>query len=260
MVNTIRSTIKQIAESAQQFAEGSRVVAENSQSLASGSHDQSSSVQQVTASIEELSHSVLGVKDNARDADLAFQESSLLAERGGLAVRKSVEAMEKIKASSQHIAEIIQVISDIAGQTNLLALNAAIEAARAGEHGAGFAVVADEVRQLADRSNRAAGEITELIKESGNRVNEGAKLSQETEEALKKIVSGVEATAGKIAAIATATVRQASNSDKVVKAIQGISRVTEQTATGSQDMASSSEELGAQAQVLRDLVSQFTTE
>ena len=103
-------------------------------------------------------------------------------------------------------------------------------------------------------------EITELIKESGNRVNEGAKLSQETEEALKKIVSGVEATAGKIAAIATATVRQASNSDKVVKAIQGISRVTEQTATGSQDMASSSEELGAQAQVLRDLVSQFTTE
>ncbi len=46
-------------------------------------------------------------------------------------MRKSAEAMEQIKASSDQIAEIIQVISEIASQTNLLALNAAIEAARA---------------------------------------------------------------------------------------------------------------------------------
>ena len=86
---------------------------------------------------------------------------------------------------------MIQVISEIASQTNLLALNAAIEAARAGEHGMGFAVVADEVRKLAERSNQAAGEITSLIKESSNRVQEGAQLSDETGESLKEIVQGV---------------------------------------------------------------------
>jgi methyl-accepting chemotaxis protein len=166
--------------------------------------------------------------------------------------------MELIRGSSTQITEIIQVIAEIASQTNLLALNAAIEAARAGEHGMGFAVVADEVRKLAERSNQAAGKITTLIKESTQQVEKGAQLSDETGEALKKIVEGVQTTAARIAEIATATVQQASNTEEVSKAIQGISQVTEQAAAGSEQLASSSEQLGAQAQALRDLVGKFT--
>ncbi|MBD3256814.1 PAS domain-containing protein, partial [candidate division GN15 bacterium] len=259
-VRSLSDIIGQVTESAAQFNEGSRVIAESSQTLASGAQEQSSSVEQVTASIEELSRSVEGVKENAQQADKVSKQTSQLAEQGGQAVRKSGEAMEQIKTSSDQIAEIIQVISEIASQTNLLALNAAIEAARAGEHGMGFAVVADEVRKLAERSNQAAGEITSLIKESGGRVLEGAKLSQETDEALKKIIEGVEATATKISEIATATVEQATNADEVSKAIQGISEVTEQSAAGSEEMASSSEQLGAQATALKDLVGRFKTD
>ena len=122
--------------------------------------------------------------------------------QGGTAVQKSIEAMELIRTSSTQIAEIIQVISEIASQTNLLALNAAIEAARAGEHGMGFAVVADEVRKLAERSNQAAGEISGLIKESTARVEEGAQLSDQTGESLKQIIEGVVGTAAKIGEIA----------------------------------------------------------
>lgn len=259
MLEDLSGIIGQVIESAAQFNEGSRLIAESSQSLATGAQTQSASVEEVSASIEELAASIDGVKNNAQEADSVAKKTNELAERGGTAVQKSIEGMELIRTSSDQIAEIIQVISEIASQTNLLALNAAIEAARAGEHGMGFAVVADEVRKLAERSNQAAGEITGLIKESSNRVLEGAQLSDETGAALKEIIEGVQSTVAKISEIATATVEQASNATQVGEAIQGIAQVTEQAAAGSEEMASSSEELGAQASALRDLVARFRT-
>lgn len=260
MLADLSGIIGQVTESAAQFNEGSRVISESSQSLASGAQTQSSSVEEISASIEELTASIEGVKTNAQEADAVAKKTNELADRGGQAVQKSIEGMELIRTSSDQIAEIIQVISEIASQTNLLALNAAIEAARAGEHGMGFAVVADEVRKLAERSNQAAGEITGLIKESSNRVQEGAQLSDETGAALKEIVEGVQATVAKISEIATATVEQSTNAQQVSEAIQGVAQVTEQAAAGSEEMASSSEELGAQAGALRELVARFKTE
>ncbi|MBN2292122.1 MAG: HAMP domain-containing protein [Pirellulales bacterium] len=257
MLTDLSNVIGRVSESAAQFNESSRVIAESSQLLASGAQAQSSNVSEVIASIKELTASIDGVKSNAQEADEVAKKMNTLAKHGGTAVQKSIEAMKLIHASSDQIAEIIQVISEIASQTNLLALNAAIEAARAGEHGMGFAVVADEVRKLAERSNHAAGEITALIKESSNRVQEGAQLSDETGEALKAIVDGVESNAVKISEIATATVEQASNAQQVSEAIKGIAEVTEQAAAGSEEMASSSEELGAQSNSLRDEVARF---
>jgi methyl-accepting chemotaxis protein len=257
MLADLRNVIGQVVEAAHQQNEGARTIAESSANLSDGAQSQAASVEQMTASVEQLIDSIDVISKSASESKAQAEATVVLAKGGGTAVAEAVNSMQLIRKSSEQINDIIQVISEIASQTNLLALNAAIEAARAGEHGLGFAVVADEVRKLAERSSEAAKEITQLIKESSRRVEEGAALSGKVGESLKSIVEAVDKTAAGIAKIATSTETQAASATEVKAAIRSVSNTTESNAAAAEEMAASAEQLGAQAQTLRDLVAKF---
>lgn len=167
--------------------------------------------------IEEVKHSASATMESASNANQ-------LAEDGGRAVDKSVEAMELIETSSEKIGRIATLISNIAEQTNLLALNATIEAARAGESGKGFAVVANEVKQLAGSVNEAAKEIDGLADEAASRVRDGVALSGDTRRILGEIIDGVASTRNQIAEISDATIRQGETAHQLVDAVEHVHR------------------------------------
>ncbi|MCT4607510.1 MAG: methyl-accepting chemotaxis protein [Marinisporobacter sp.] len=125
----------------------------NSQETAQEVNDRTSQVKKVTLSGKDT---LLKLK---RKFDLNFEITQN--------VRNNTEELVE---QSKSIASILDIISNIASQTNLLALNASIEAARAGESGRGFAVVAEEIRKLAEETESATSDISNIIITMTNKI------------------------------------------------------------------------------------------
>jgi methyl-accepting chemotaxis protein len=230
---------------ANQVAAGANQVSMTAQQMSQGATEQAASAEEVSSSVEELTSTIKQNTDNSLATEQISKKTAGSAAEGGKAVDEAVAAMKVIVGK-------IDIINEIARQTNLLALNAAIEAARAGEAGKGFAVVASEVRKLAERSQKAAEEITELSATTGASAAKAGEI-------INRIVPEIKKTADLIQEISSASKEQASGSDQIGKAIVQLDTVIQQNASASEEMASMAEELSGQAEQLSETMSFFKT-
>jgi methyl-accepting chemotaxis protein len=257
----ITKVLKRISDTlsagAEQTTSAAGQVAAASQSLAEGASEQAASLEETSSSLEEMSSMT---KRNAETAGKVKELGSQARQAGDLGVQDMtamVAAMDDIKRSSSDIAKIIKTIDEIAFQTNILALNAAVEAARAGEAGAGFAVVADEVRSLAQRCAQAAKETAGKIEDAVEKSAKGAEISTKVAKSLEEIVGKARQVDEMAGEVASASQEQSQGISQVNTAVTEMDKVTQSNAANAEESASAAEELTAQAESLKETVSEL---
>lgn len=256
-VEALARTVCSVRTSAASVMTGATEIRTASADLAHRNEAQASRLRETAEAMNKATGSVKETADGAVSVQHTIAQAHREATEGGSVVRKAVDAMASIEASSQEISQIIAVIDSIAFQTNLLALNAGVEAARAGDAGKGFAVVAAEVRALAQRSSDAASNIKNLIAKSSEHVETGVALVGETGHKLDSIVTRVGEINALIAEIATAAEQQAGNLQNINRAVNEMDLVTQQNAAVVQQAASAAGHLEDESGQLSDLVARF---
>jgi methyl-accepting chemotaxis protein len=270
-VTQIASAAEELSAVTEQTSAGVNNQKVETDQVATAMNEMAATVQEVALNAEQAREAALMADQQAREGDKVVGEAIAQIERLAGEVINSSEAMNQLKAESDKIGSVLDVIKSVAQQTNLLALNAAIEAARAGEAGRGFAVVADEVRSLAQRTQQSTEEIEELIASLQNGTQRVAsvmdnsraltdssvELTRRAGGSLGTITRTVSSIQAMNQQIATAAEQQSAVAEEINRSVMNVRDISDQTSAASEETASSSVELARLGTHLQGLVGQF---
>ncbi len=277
IISDISKQADQVAASSQELsAAGEQVgnsaenVGRSIQNVASGAEEQSAQIDETEKVFENLEEYLIEISERASLMRQDTEKVMSNIQSGTKQVNMSVDGINEVKQDteeasatinklgelSQEIGEIVELIRGIADQTNLLALNAAIEAARAGESGRGFSVVADEIRQLAEESQSATDNISNLIakvqdnvenavnkmNQNRTKVDKSVNNIENTGKVFKDIKNDSEAVVEGINEINGKTNKVEDGSSTVKNYLKEVNSVSEEAASNAEEVAASSEE------------------
>lgn len=253
-------SLRNIHIASEQVSAGAGQLAESAQNLSEGANTQATSVEELMMKIQDISNIVEESASGAQNAYRNAIEYGEEAAKGSEAMSELTGAMEKISKVSREIGNIITEIEDIASQTNLLSLNASIEAARAGEAGRGFAVVADQIGKLASDSAKSAVNTRQLISHAISEIERGSQITQQTSEALGKVVEGIELLGKNAEETSRSAKQQADSIKQIAQGMEEISAVVQDNSAVAEETSATSEELLAQAVSMNNEVKNFQLE
>ncbi|GAK60875.1 chemotaxis sensory transducer [Candidatus Vecturithrix granuli] len=246
MIMKLRQVVSDVKYAAENVASGSQGMSASAEIMSQGATEQATASEEASASMQEMTANIRQNAENALQTEKLALQAAEDARLSEAAVTQAAQAM-------QQIAQKVAIIDDISRQTRMLSLNATIEAARAQEYGKGFAVVASEVRALAERSQTAAAEITELASSS-------VIIAEKAGGMLQQLVPHIQQTAELVQEIAAATREQDTGTQQINQAILQLDQVTQQNSSTSEELAATSEELAGQAEMLQQTIAFFKTD
>jgi methyl-accepting chemotaxis protein len=273
-VDQLATAVEEVSSSITEMTAALKEIGENVSALLEASNVTASSVVQMDATIRQVEKSAADsatlaarVREDAEKgkaaSDATIAGIGVISDSTGITAGVVANLSSRVK----NIGGILSVIDDVTEQTSLLALNAAIIAAQAGESGKGFAVVSDEIKQLADRTRNSTREIASAIEgiqeetrlavdaigKAEKAVREGETLSQQSGEALEKIVGIVDSSAAQADEIARAMVEQAVGSQMIRKAMEKVSDLVSRIVRSNREQEKAGDQIVRSVEKMRDL-------
>lgn len=213
----------------------------NAQNIKNSIHNMNIHLEKTLGEVDHLSDETKAMLDARNDVDKSLNQLDASNQDVMNEVENIQKQTQQNNESVEKIIAAVSYISDIADQTTLLSLNASIEAARAGETGKGFAVVAEEIGKLANQSNEASTEISELVNllsynssqtmdimdSVQDAMNDQTKKLVETANIFKQLQEHVSHVADGVDVIRDATVQLGKETDEIGKDIKNLSDIAQ---------------------------------
>lgn len=257
IIEEMGHAIGDISVATQEIDSGSSQLAQAAEDLANSCTSQACQVSDMVMLISQLQESI---DYNEKEAEEAVKISNLASSTLVAAGEKMGEldaAMSEINECSRQITMVTTSISELADEIEMLSLNASIESARAGEAGRGFAVVAEQVKKLAEASQEAAGQTSELIEKTTNAVDKGMQIARESAVCMEDVQMGSEETASRINGIVENLKTEVGSIGSITDGINAIAGLVDNNSATSQETAAIGEELKSQVESMVDLMERF---
>ena len=297
------TSIKKLNSIINNYKKTSTTVNDYSDDLLRSTEFQGRAVEKTASSLEEISHMIQKTLKAISDTSKMTEESENLVLKSSKAMQKAKSIIDSVQKTQEQTIEHLsattksfsaltnvldevsakaRVIDDIVIKTQLLSFNASIEAARAGEHGKGFSIVAEEVGNLARLTGEAASEISNILSNASENLEEKIKSFQSeilsasgankgkieesvtqitnVDEILEKIVEQVNLVSSQVKEIEMASSSQTKGANEITNAIEDINRETNNTSKISKETIEVAKILHIQSTNVFDLVQELTDE
>jgi len=243
MIEGQRAIVRQIGETSVQLATAASEIYASAQAQQATATQQSAGVEEASQTMQSLLESAAHIAESARGV-LANAERT----------RETTDGMSKrfaeLTGHTNRIAELLEVIREIADRSDLLALNASLEATRAGEAGRPFSLVAAEMRRLAERVTASVQDVKSLVSDvrafgssTIMSAEEGRRLAESTTESARQIT--------------LVTQQQRTGTEQVSQGMRDITAALTQSVAAASQIRASTEALKSTADRLAQMVGRF---